>query len=242
MTTSPASAFRPGWALTLLVAAALVVLVGLGTWQVQRLQWKLGLIAEIEAGLAAEPVPLPAGTEAIIALDHRPVTTTGRLRYDLAFARGSVQKGGQPGARLVVPLERPGAVPIIVDMGWIPEPVGDAMAALPEPGETALVGTLYVDHLPAKPLFRPANEPDARRWYWYDTDALRAWTGLGDLAPATLVRRPDGDERTPPVADPPAMNLRNDHLGYALTWYGLALGLLVIYVIMGRARAKELSS
>ncbi len=242
MTASLASTFRPGWALTVLVAGALVVLIGLGTWQVQRLQWKLELIAEIEAGLVADPVPLPAEPEAIRALDHRPVTTAGRLRYDLAFARGSVQRGGVPGARLVVPLERPGAVPIIVDMGWMPEPVGTFLDALPDASEAVLDGTIYLDHLPAKPSFRPVNEPDGRRWYWYDNDALRAWTGLGDLAPATLVRRPDAIERTPPIADPPALNVRNDHLGYALTWYGLALGLLVIYLMMGRARAKELST
>ena len=54
MTASLASTFRPGWALTVLVAGALVVLIGLGTWQMQRLQWKLELIAEIEAGLVAE--------------------------------------------------------------------------------------------------------------------------------------------------------------------------------------------
>ncbi len=242
MAASLASAFRPGWALTVLVAGALVVLVGLGTWQLQRLQWKLALIAEVEAGLAAEPVPLPAEPEPILALDHRPVTTAGLLRYDLAFARGSAQKGGVPGARLVVPLERPGGVPIIVDMGWIPEPVEAVLSALPAPAETTLDGTVYLDHLPGKPLFRPANDLEARRWYWYDSDALRAWTGLDDLVAATLVRRPGGVERTPPIADPPAMNLRNDHLGYALTWYGLAFGLLVIYLIMGRNRAKDLST
>jgi surfeit locus 1 family protein len=242
MAASLASTFRPGWALTVLVGAALLVLIGLGSWQVQRLQWKLDLIAEIEAGLVAEPVPLPADPEAIIALDHRPVSTAGLLRYDLAFARGSAQKGGVPGARLVVPLERPGAAPIIVDMGWMPEPVETFLDALPDAGEAALDGTVYLDHLPAKPSFRPANEPEGRRWYWYDNDALRAWTGLVDLVPATLVRRPDGIERTPPIADPPALNVRNDHLGYALTWYGLALGLAVIYLMMGRARAKELST
>ena len=241
MTASLASTFRPGWALTVLVAAALVVLTGLGTWQVQRLQWKLDLIADIEAGLAAEPVLLPAETEAILDLDHRPVSTAGLLRYDLAFARGSAQKGGQPGARLVVPLERGDAAPIIVDMGWIPEPVEVFLDDLPAAEEMPLRGTIYLDHLPAKPTFRPANEPEGRRWYWYDTNALRAWTGLADLVPATLFRRPDGMERTPPIADPPALNVRNDHLGYALTWYGLALGLFVIYLIMGRARAKELS-
>lgn len=231
--------FRPGWPLTILVAAALAVLVTLGTWQVQRLQWKLDLIDRVEAGLAAEPVPLPARAEALSALDHRPVTVLGTLRLDLAFAKGSQQKGGIPGTRYIVPLEREAGDPVLVDLGWVPEPAGDFMGAEPRPLTAPLTATLYLDHPATKPPFVPANEPESRRWFWYDTEALRAWTGMPDLAAATLVRRPDGPVRRPPIADPPAMTLSNNHLGYALTWYGLALGLLVIYFLMGRVPAKE---
>jgi len=234
-----ARGFRPGWPLTLLVVLALGLLLSLGTWQVQRLQWKLDLIERVEAGLRAEPVPLPAGGDAILGLDHRPVTAAGTLRYDLAFARGSEQRGGVPGARLMVPLERDEGAAVLVDMGWIPEPVGDVLDTASSPAPASLTGTLRLDHLAARPLFRPANEPAARRWYWLDTTALRQWTGLEDLAAATLVRRPAGVERTPPIADAASVTLRNDHLGYALTWYGLAAGLLVIYLLMGRARAKD---
>ena len=232
MPATLAQRFRPGWLLTILVAVALAVLVTLGTWQVQRLAWKLELIERIEAGLAAEPLDLPETEAAIQTLDHRPVVTAGLLRFDLAIAKGSQQKGGIPGARLIVPLERPDGIPILVDMGWIPEPVADHLDETPAPIE-ALTGTLYLDHPDAKPPFRPANEPEFRRWFWSDTEALRLWTGMPDLAAATLIRSPDGIERNPPIADPPAMTLSNDHLGYALTWYGLALGLLVIYLIMG---------
>lgn len=239
----PAQAwFRPGWWLTILVLASLVVLLTLGTWQMQRLAWKTDLIARVAAGLEAEPVPLPAGEAAISALDHRPVTASGILRLDLAFARGSQQRGGIPGARLMAPLERQDGVPILVDMGWIPEPVGDFFDAAPTPTAPGFSGTLYLDQLSVKPLFRPANDPDSRRWFWLDSAALRQWTGMPELAAATLVRRPSGVERTPPIADRPALTLRNDHLGYALTWYGLALGLFVIYLMLGRARAKEPSS
>lgn len=229
---SLARRFRPGWLLTILVAAALAVLVTLGTWQVQRLAWKLDLIERIEAGLGAEPLPLPATEEAIRTLDHRPVVAAGTLRFDLAFAKGSQQKGGIPGARLFVPLERDAGVPIPVDMGWVPEPVADYFSEERTRTDN-LTGTLYLDHHETKPPFRPANEPEFRRWFWSDTAALRDWTGMPDLAAATLVRSPDGIERTPPIADPPAMTLSNNHLGYALTWYGLALGLLVIYLMMG---------
>ena len=239
MAADLAPRFRPGWLLTILVMAALVVLVSLGTWQAQRMAWKADLIARIEAGLEAEPVALPVTEDGIKALDQRPVATKGILRLDRAFARGSQQKGGIPGARLVAPLEREGGVSVLVDMGWIPEPVDDFLGGEPTPIEEGFSATVNLDHFSAKPPFRPANEPEARRWFWLDTEALRQWTGLPDLAAATLVRRPQGVERNPPIADPPAVTVSNDHLGYALTWYGLALGLLVIYLMMGRARAKD---
>jgi surfeit locus 1 family protein len=239
MAADVAPRFRPGWLLTILVMAALVVLVGLGTWQAQRMAWKADLIARIEAGLEAEPTALPATEDAILALDQRPVSAEGILRLDRAFARGSQQKGGIPGARLVVPLEREGGVAILVDMGWIPEPVDAFLGGEPTPVEAGFSATVHLDHLRAKPAFRPANDPDAGRWFWLDTEALRQWSGLSDLAAATLVRRPQGVEQSPPIADPPAVTVSNDHLGYALTWYGLALGLLVIYLLMGRARAKD---
>jgi surfeit locus 1 family protein len=239
MAADVAPRFRPGWLLTILVMAALVVLVGLGTWQAQRMAWKADLIARVEAGLEAEPMALPETEDAILALDQRPVSAEGILRLDRAFARGSQQKGGIPGARLLAPLEREDGIPILVDMGWIPEPVDAFFGAEPTPVAAGFSAMVHLDHLPAKPAFRPANDPEARRWFWLDTEALRQWTGLSDLAAATLVRRPQGVEQSPPIADPPAVTLSNDHLGYALTWYGLALGLLVIYLLMGRARAKD---
>lgn len=234
--------FRPGWLLTLIVIAALAVLVYLGTWQVQRLQWKLDLIERVTAGLAAEPVPLPAGADAILALDLRPVTAAGTLRFDRAFARGSEQQGGLPGARLVVPLERPDGAPILVDMGWVPEPLSDFFDLPVSPTEEGFTGTVMRDHLDEPPMLRPANDPENRRWFWYDTAALRDWTDMPDLVAATLVRRSAGVEREPPIASPPAMTLTNDHLGYAITWYGLAIGLLVIYVRLGLLRGKEASA
>jgi surfeit locus 1 family protein len=239
MAADVAPRFRPGWLLTILVTAALVVLVSLGTWQAQRMAWKADLIARIEAGLEAEPTALPATEDAILALDQRPVSAEGILRLDRAFARGSQQKDGIPGARLLAPLEREDGVAILVDLGWIPEPVDAFLGGEATPVEEGFSAIVHLDHLRAKPAFRPANEPDARRWFWLDTEALRQWTGLSDLAAATLVRRPMGVEREPPIADPPAVSLSNDHFGYALTWYGLALGLLVIYLLMGRARAKD---
>lgn len=246
--------FRPGWPLTVTTVAAFAILMALGTWQVQRLAWKLDLIERIEAGLAAAPVPLPAEAAAMVGLDRRPVTASGTLLLDRAFAYGSEQRGGVLGARLMVPLGRGQGAPVIVDMGWIPEPIEQALAVLPAsgpvsepatgpepglaPGPAAIAGILRVDHQARRPAFRPENQPDERRWYWLDTAALDTTLDLPGLAPVTLVRTPSEPETTPPIADRPAVTLANNHLGYAITWYGLGAGLAAVYIAFGLARGR----
>lgn len=231
--------FRPGWPLTLTTLAAFAVLMLLGTWQVQRLAWKLDLISRTEAGLAAAPVPLPADPAAMLALDLRPVTATGTLLHERAFAYGTSQRGGQPGARLMVPLQRREGAPLLVDMGWIPEPIEAALDAPGQPDEVEITGILRADHQAARPNFRPENRPAERRWYWLDTAALASTLDLPELAPLTLVRSPSGAETTPPIADRPVLGLTNNHLGYAITWYGLGLALVAVYLAFGLARGKE---
>ena len=86
----------------------------------------------------------------------------------------------------------------------------------------------------------PANDPAANRWYWYDRAALADAFGAEPL-PVVLVESrgvlPPGP--AVPVPQPMAVNLPNNHLGYAITWYGLAVALVVIYALYGRKRAKE---
>ncbi len=212
--------------------------MALGTWQVQRLHWKLDLIARTEAGLKAAPVRLPADPAAMAGLDLRPVTATGTLLMDRAFAFRTEQHGGVPGARLVVPLARAEGAPLLVDMGWIPEPIERTLEAPPEGGTTTLTGILHVGQPATKPMFRPENRPDERRWYWLDRHALAATLDLPDLAPVTLTRIPAAPETMPPIAEKPVLALTNNHLGYAITWYGLGAALVAIYIAFGLARVR----
>ena len=98
----------------------LAILIGLGVWQLQRLQWKLGLLAEIDRAEAAPPVPLPDHP-----LQFTKVTVSGHFRDDLHALYGAdvrdVPGGTAMGAQLIVPLERPGQDPILVDRGWVPD-------------------------------------------------------------------------------------------------------------------------
>jgi surfeit locus 1 family protein len=219
----------------LLVPAAstgvmLVVLLGLGTWQVQRLAWKQGLLAQLDAAEQNAAVPLGAAPSPFAK-----VAATGRLRPDLAARYGAdvrdTASGPTSGAQLVVPLERPGAPPLLVVLGWVP----DHGALPPLPAGDAVTVTGYVRPAEQARWFSPADDPAGRRFYALDPAAIGRALGLTVEAPFTLVALgpPPPGGATPIPAEhlprPP-----NNHLQYAITWYGLAAALLAVFVVYAR--------
>ena len=196
----------------------LAITVGLGVWQVQRLHWKQELLAQIDQAEGAPPVALPAAPT-----PFEMVEVTGRMRDDLPAYYGSEVRsttaGPMLGAQLLTPLERDGGAPILVDRGWLPEG-----AAIPrDGGEVRVVG--YVR--PPEPASWLAPKPDlsARRFWALDPAAIGAALGV-KLAPFTLVALGSGGTPEPATSLP---RPPNDHLGYALTWFGLAACLLGVF-------------
>ena len=203
---------------SLTTAVMLAMLVALGVWQLHRLQWKTGLLAEIDRAEASAPVPLPAHP-----LPFTKVSITGHLRTDLSAFYGvdvrDVPGGTAIGAQLVQPLERAGQDPVLVDRGWVREGQADIPG-----GDVTIVG--YVRD-PATPgLFSPADDVAGRHFYTLDPQKIGAALGLPRVAPFTLVAMGDGGmpEAASALPRPP-----NDHLNYALTWFGLAASLLVVF-------------
>lgn len=232
--------FRPGAVLTLVTLAAVIVLLSLGTWQARRLAWKTALIETIVTRTAEPAVPVEQALADPAANDFRHVSARGHYRHDLAFAMGMAAQRGEVGARLVTPLVLAGGQVVLVERGWLPERL--LPAATPgsvEPaGEVVLDGVARWHGADAAGLFTPDNRPGQRRWYWYDLPGLRAVLDQ-DIAPLVLVLgRPDGPGDLP-VPLPVRADLPNNHLGYAITWYGLAMALVAVYVAFGFKRGGE---
>ena len=93
----------------------LAVLLGLGTWQLQRLAWKSGVLAELAAAQAAPPVPAPANPA-----PYAPITAAGRFRPGAEAFLGIEVRGTVLGGSLIAVLDREGAPPLLVDRGWAP--------------------------------------------------------------------------------------------------------------------------
>ena len=218
----------------LIALAMLAILIGLGTWQIYREHWKEGILARIARAEAAPPVPLHG--------DPTPFTkvaVTGRLRPDLSASYGDdvrdMPQGPVMGTDLIQPLERPGRPPLLVDRGWVPQHPPTPIAQ-PQ-GDTTVVGYIHQAEKPG--FFAAGDDPAARTFYTLDPQRIGASLGLPHVAPFILIAMgPAPPQRWPDPAKhlprPP-----NNHLNYAITWYGLAITLVVMFVIRARKALRE---
>ena len=206
--------------------AMLAVLLFLGGWQVQRGAWKRSVLAEIAAAEALPAVPMPA-TPALFTK----VKAEGLLRYDRAGLYGAEGRdiAGRPvmGAQLLVPLERPGMAPLLVLLGWVP-----AMPVDAAPRAAVIEGYVRAPDLAG--LFSATDDVKGRRFYTLDPLAIAPALGIATPAPMILVAL--GPVATPPMPDPAHTLPRpsNNHLSYAITWFGLAAGLVGVFLVYAR--------
>jgi surfeit locus 1 family protein len=222
--------FRPRLGPSLAALAALIVLLGLGTWQVERLRWKEGLIAERAARLAAPAEVLPADGD-WPAWDFRRVEVRGAFRHDLEQLFGTSARGGQVGHHVLTPLLRPDGTALLVDRGWVPADKAHPAARRDgqADGPVTITGIARYRGEDTANWSTPANQPEQAMWFSYDLPALEQALGLL-LLPVVV----EADDRPNPGGLPigglTRVELTNNHLQYAITWYGLALTLVAVYV------------
>jgi surfeit locus 1 family protein len=232
--------FAPGLWPSILTLLGLVVLIGLGTWQVERLHWKEARIAERETRLAAPAASLPAAAEDWRSWDFRPVVVQGEFRNDLEQLFGVAAIDGQLGHHVLTPLIRPDGTAVLVDRGWVPaeraHPAARRAGQLAGPARVTGIARYRGDGRPG--WFTPDNRSAQGLWYWYDLPALGAALGL-ELLPVVIEADATPNPGGLPIGGQTRTELPNNHLQYAITWYGLAAGLLVIWISFGFARGRQ---
>lgn len=233
-----------------LALIGIAILCGLGVWQVQRLHWKEALIATVGARIHAAPVPAP-GPDAwpvdIDRYDYQPVTVSGHFLHDkeiYVFASLLEPSGplGGVGYRVLTPLETDGGWYLIVNRGFVPEankdPATRAEGQLPS--EVTVTGILR----PAdkRGMFTPANDVARNIWFNRDPDEIGAFLKLpaDKVAPYTI----DAifDPSLPggmPQGGETVVSFPNNHLQYAVTWFGLALALAGVYLVWAWGRVRK---
>ncbi len=188
-----------------------VILVLLGNWQIDRMIWKNAILAEIDARLIADPVPLPEDPTEARDL-YLSVRVEGEMLGEEIHVLASSPATG-PGYRVLTAFQTSDGRRILVDRGVVPEAEKDSPR---QPENGVIYGNLYwlQDDIAITP-------PNFRRNIWFGRDPVALSEAL-DTEPVMLVMN-----RTSQTGGPhPAAvgnNIPNSHLGYALTWYGLAL-------------------
>ena len=219
------------------------ILVSLGKWQLDRREWKLGLIERIESRAHGEVISLSEAKrhwQQDGDVEYDRVQLVGRFLHDDERHLYSILDG-QAGWRIITPLETRSGDVVLVDRGFVP-------AELKEPGtrqrgqiegEVELIG---LARAPEKHgWFTPDNEPQANRWFWRDVPAIIA-TLPEKLKARAVPFMVEAEAATVPGGWPRGgvtrLSLPNRHLEYAITWFGLAVVLLVVFASYARTRLR----
>jgi cytochrome oxidase assembly protein ShyY1 len=221
--------------------AAFCVLCGLGFWQIERKAWKENLIASLRERIAASPAPLPPPREwnRLTQETDEFRRVTARLQFPenlraLVYSGASTLRPDvkSPGYFVFVPAKLPNGETVVVNLGFAPEKTFPPVA-----GEREIGGYL---RWPEKPSWFVAEHDAAGEvWSARDHRAMADVKGWGEVAPFYI----DQENPLPPAGvprpGPLSVSLPNNHLGYALTWFGLALGLAAVFGIWLRNQIRK---
>ena len=254
---APATGGKRGVAkvvLALIATLLIVLFAGLGTWQVQRLQWKRALIERVESRVRAAPVPAPGPADwpnvTRDSAEYRHVRLTGFFLYDYTTPVQAVTELGA-GFWLLTPLCSADGSLVLVNRGFVAAagararyPARSAARAVcaagpgsaAQPGAHTLTGLLRMNE-PGGGFLRD-NDPAGNRWFSRDVAGIGAARGLGPVAPyfvdAARGQEPAGAPERP-VGGLTVVAFQNNHLVYAITWYALALMVAAAWWYVARA-------
>ncbi len=226
------------YVLTVVTVLALALLLTLGVWQAQRLQWKLDLIARSEAAARQAPVPL-ADALALEDPEFRQAIVTCRGLNTAPFVELQTIEDGDAGVRLISACPIQGRGTILVDRGFLPAEVAERPAVRSDAAMPVVIAGVVRRTTEQNAMTPP---PSGQVFYGRDQMAMAKALGVaGPVSPYTVYATTSANPELTalrPVAPPAAFS--NNHLGYALTWFGLAAVLVGFYaaVMVRRYRSS----
>jgi surfeit locus 1 family protein len=215
------------WPVLLAATIGFCILCGLGVWQVKRLAWKEALIAEIDARIIAAPVSLSETMKAKGDKEYLRIATTGRYLPVRALRRMS-SINGSPGYELLQPFMSADGVFVLVDRGTVSVDDTDPAIAPATDKDVTIAGLVRL-HNKGRGSFDGDNDDKGNLWVWWDIPAMLVAGHAPERAtqaPFILQLLPSPDLPAKPFVTAPKVELSNNHLGYAITWFGLAVALV----------------
>lgn len=230
--------FLPLVGFTLLCLPIFLLLAGLGIWQLERLQWKRGLIAEMTRNMAAAPIGLNAALMLGDRAQYRPVSVAGRFENDKEAYLFTTGPDGAPVYHVLAPLLLQDGRVMMIDRGYVPVALRDP-ALRPGSEPRGLAHVVGVWRTPDRPgPFTPAPDLAHRIWFARDLSGIAKAEKLKLAASAILEATITTSSGPWPQSGQIRVDLPNDHLQYALTWFLLAGALVVVYFVYHRAQGR----
>jgi len=200
----------------------ILVLLSLGSWQLYRLNWKLNLISEIENSLKNNPVELLKSDKK----NYLRIKTSGQIDFDKQIYIYNLNKSGKPGFEVINPILI-GNENYLINRGWISFDQKD-QSEINFVNEDKIIGTLKLQTKAS--IFKPENDIEKNYWFTLNRDDVFKYTGKNF---SNFIIYLNGDYKTP---EPKVItaNISNNHKKYAITWFSMAISILLIYLYFRR--------
>jgi len=216
---------------------AFIILLSLGTWQLERLKWKQSLLKQISEQTSLPAIDLSYSIiHNIKKYKNRKIKLEGNFSYDLSLTIFSRVYKGEVGRHMIVPMETKYGW-LLVNKGFIPEK--NYTDYLKE-GYSPFIKIEGIIHLPDyKSYFTPENNVNKGEWYYLNIEEIKQYIDLPLLEFVVFEAKSDNSARFPIAGQYRYNNIPNDHLQYALTWFSLAIVLFIIMRIFWNKHSSK---
>jgi surfeit locus 1 family protein len=230
--------FKPAFWPTVFTVPAVLVMLGLCIWQVQRMGWKADLIDRLHARMVQPPLDAAGVAAGPDAAEYRKVRLVGTFLHDKELHLLARSLNRNVGLHVITPLRLASGEVVLFNRGWVPETRKDPArrAEGQVDGVVTVEGIVRLTEADVKGWLVPDNQPDRNVWLTVDVAAMRRAAGLPEAPALTADRWWVAADATPnpggfPIGGQTRVNLPNDHLQYAITWFLLALTLVAVYAV-----------
>ena len=212
----------------LFVILFVTIFCALGTWQLYRLQWKLELISEITYGLNSSPIEYST----LIKKNYQRVTTKGKFDYDKQIYLYSLNDNGKPGYDVITPFRTNRNENVLINRGWIVKGLKDSPSInLKNESEKKIIGLLREIYKPN--MFKPDNDLNNNIWFSINLEDLKKVTG--EQFNNFVIFLEDNQAKTP-LPKKISIDVPNNHLKYAITWYAISISIIFYYLYFRRKK------
>ncbi len=212
----------------LFVIIFVTIFCALGTWQLYRLQWKLELISEITFGLDSSPIEYSNSIEK----NYQRVSAKGKFNFDKQIYLYSLNDNGKPGYDVITPFRTNKNENVLVNRGWIKEEFkNNPIINKNIEDEQKIIGLLRKIYKPN--IFKPNNDLRNNIWFSINLEDLKVTSG--ERFNEFVIFLEDNQAKTP-IPKKISIDVPNNHLKYAITWYAISISIIFYYLYFRRKK------